>query len=171
MPSTAEWGLITTSVVGVAGITGTLLSGVLQRTHDRDMVRDERRASSYVAALKVMDAFQGSAGRNIVPDGSGYKSDGEPSKEELALNAAQMWAFGSPQAYAAFRAFERTMWAFYGRHFSADRAAAQQLSAGIDDDIALLGDRQALAAAIDQLRARVEEFGTIVRGELGADHG
>lgn len=103
---------------------GTLLSGVLQRHHDERMVRRERRASSYVAALKVMDGFVGAAGRNLVPDGSGCKDDGEPSKQELALNAAQLRAFGSTPAYESFQAFERAMWAFYGRHSAADRATA-----------------------------------------------
>lgn len=169
VPTTAEWGLITAAGVGVAGIVGTLFSGVFQRSHDRKMARDERRAESYVSALRVMDAFQGAAGRNVVPDGSGYRDEGEPSRDELALNAAQMKAFGSPRAHDAFRAFESTMWAFYGRHSAADGAAARQLSAGVDDPLALLPDRQALANAVDQLRARVEDFGKIVREELRAD--
>src|SRR5439155_26823091 len=99
MPSTAEWGLITTAGAGIAGIAGTLFGGALQRKNDRAMALAERRGASYVAALKVMDLFVGAAGRNVIPDGSGYKDAGEPSKDDLALNAAQLRVFGTARVY------------------------------------------------------------------------
>src|SRR4051812_22792466 len=97
-----------------------------------------------------MDLFVGVAELNVIPDGSGYKSQGEPPREELALNAAQLRVFVSRPVCDAFRAFERKVWAFYNRHLAGDRAAAAaQRSTGIDDPLALLPDRQALANALD----------------------
>ena len=169
MPSTAEWGLLTTAGVGVAGIAGTLLSGRFERRHDQRMLQNQRRADAYVSALKTMDAFRGAAGRNVVPDGSGYNDEGEPAKDELALNAARLQAFGSRAALDAFTAFERTMWAVYSRHQAADAAAARQKAADEDDPAALWADRAALGNAVDQLTEHVEAFTKIVRRELDAD--
>jgi hypothetical protein len=40
----------------------------------------------------------------VVPDGSGYNDEGEPAKDELALNAARLRAFGSQAALDPFTA-------------------------------------------------------------------
>ena len=99
----------------------------------------------------MIDRFRGAAGRNLVPDGTGYHGEGEPSKEELALNSAQMRAFGSPEAYAAFREFERAMLAFYGCHLAADTATA-----GMDRDHRYdATGMQRLLSALSQAHSRL----------------
>jgi hypothetical protein len=172
MPSTAEWGLITTGIVGIAGIAGTTISAHLQRKHDRSMAREDRiqgrQATAYVDALAIMDRYLEIDSRNVLPDGKGADNEGEPSTEELARNAGRIRAFGSQSAYDAWRQFENKQLAFYRLFDAADRFARQKPE-GVADTEEAIRARMALANALDQLRDAVKSFEAIVRDDLGTD--
>lgn len=171
--TTAELGIVSTAVVGVAAALSPAVTALLNRKHERDMARAARkydaRSRTYSDVVRFLEAERLKLERTVQRDWwkvQGREPPGRPSDEEWIELQGAVAAFGSRDVQEKLRRYHATARPFYDAsiaYLSADmRALREKLSDDEDPDAKWVELERVRAEALE----RIDEAEAAIRDEF-----